>query len=77
MGGVYVPRSPTAGVLYGVVRGHWSDFAAEVRDRTDGAGLPAFVVGECRKFLCCGVLAHELDRLAVHLGVARLETPSW
>jgi hypothetical protein len=25
-GGVYVPRSPTASVLYGVVRAHWSDF---------------------------------------------------
>jgi hypothetical protein len=58
MGGVYVPRSPTASVLYGVVRGHWSDFAVEVRDRTDGVGLPAFVVGEFRKFLGCGVLAH-------------------
>jgi hypothetical protein len=43
MGGVYVPRSPTTGVLYGVVRGHWSDFAAEVQARTDGVGLPPFV----------------------------------
>src|ERR1051325_823042 len=50
MGGVYFPRSPTTGVLYGVVRGYWSDFAAEVRDRTDGDGLPAFV-SEFRKFL--------------------------
>ena len=61
--GVYVPRSPTTGVLYGVVRGHWSDFAAEVRDRTDGVGLPAFVVGEFRKFLRCGVLAHGFARV--------------
>jgi hypothetical protein len=63
MGGVYVPRSPTTGVLYGVVRGHWSDFAADVRDRTDGTGLPAFVVGEFRKFLRCGVLAHGFARV--------------
>ena len=63
MGGVYVPRSPTTGALYGVVRGHWSDFAAEIRDRTDGVGLPAFVVGEFRKFLRCGVLAHGFARV--------------
>ena len=63
MGGVYVPRSPTTGVLYGVVGGHWSDFAADVRDRTDGAGLPAFVVSEFRKFLRCGVLAHGFARV--------------
>lgn len=51
-------------MLYGVVRGHWSDFAAEVRDRTaDGAALPAFVVGEFRKFLRCGVLAHGFARV--------------
>jgi hypothetical protein len=55
MGGVYVPRSPTTGVLYGVVRGQWSHLAADVRDRTDGVGLPAFVVNEFRKFLRCGV----------------------
>ena len=63
MAGVYVPRSPTTGVLYGVVRGHWNDFAATVRERTDGVGLPAFVVGEFRKFLRCGVLAHGFARI--------------
>jgi hypothetical protein len=31
MGGVYVPLSPTTGALYGVVRGHWSDFVARVK----------------------------------------------
>jgi hypothetical protein len=63
MTGVYVPRSPTTGVLYGVVRAHWSDFAATVRERTDGVGLPAFVVAEFRKFLRCGVLAHGFARI--------------
>jgi hypothetical protein len=63
MGGVYVPRSPTTGVLYGVVRGHWSDFAADVRDRTDGVGLPAFVVSEFRNFLRSGVLVHGFARV--------------
>ena len=58
MAGVYVPRSPTTGVLYGIVRTHLTDFLATVDARTDGAGLPAFVVAEFRKFLRCGVLAH-------------------
>jgi hypothetical protein len=63
MGAVYVPRSPTTGVLYGVVRGHWRDFAADVRDRTDGLGLSTFVVDEFRKFLRCGVLVHGFTRV--------------
>ena len=40
MGGVYVPRSPTTGVLYGVVRTHLPDFLAIVAARPDGVGLP-------------------------------------
>jgi Transposase zinc-binding domain/Putative transposase len=63
MGGVYVSRSPATGVLYGVVCGYWSDFVADVRDRTDGVGLPTFVAGEFRKFLRCGVLAHGFARV--------------
>jgi hypothetical protein len=63
MAGVYVPRSPTTGVLYGVVRTHWSELAATVRERTDGVGLPSFVIGEFRKFLRCGVLAHGFARI--------------
>jgi hypothetical protein len=61
--GVYIPRSPTTGVLYGVVRAHWSAFAATVRERTDGMGLPSFVISEFRKFLRCGVLAHGFARI--------------
>jgi hypothetical protein len=63
MAGVYVPRSPTTGALYGVVRGHWSEFAAAVRERTDGVGLPSFVDSEFRKFLRYGVLAHGFARI--------------
>ena len=63
MAGVYVPRSPTTGVLYGVVRTHLADFLAAVDARTDVAGLPAFVVAEFRKFLRCGVLAHGFARV--------------
>jgi hypothetical protein len=61
MAGVYVPRSPTTGVLYGVVRTHLAAFLADVDARTDG--LPPFVVGEFRKFLRCGVLAHGFARV--------------
>jgi len=55
---VYVPRSPTTGVLYGVVRTHLTAFLAAVGAQTDGGSLPGFVVNEFRKFLWCGVLAH-------------------
>jgi hypothetical protein len=63
MGGVYVPRTPTAGVLYGVVRDHLAPFVATLDARTDGAGLPAFVRAEFDKFLRCGVLAHGFARV--------------
>jgi hypothetical protein len=63
MAGVYVPRSPTTGVLYGVVRTHLADFLAAVDARTDGSGLPPFVTAEFRKFLRCGVLAHGFARV--------------
>jgi len=60
---VYTPRAPTAGVLYEVVRGHLTAFLATVAARTDGAGLPAFVTKEFRKFLGCGVLSRGFARL--------------
>src|SRR5712692_8582323 len=63
MAGVHVPRSPTSGVLYGVVRTHLADFLAAVDARTDGSGLPPFVTAEFRKFLRCGVLAHGFARV--------------
>ena len=59
MAAVYVPRSPTTGVFYGVVRTHLSELLAAVDAQTDGAGLPGFVVNEFRKFLRCGVLAQS------------------
>jgi hypothetical protein len=60
---VYTPRAPTAGVLYEVVRGHLAAFLATVAARTDGAGLPAFVTKEFRKFLGCGVLSRGFARV--------------
>lgn len=50
-------------MLYGIVRTHLTDFLATVDTRTDGAGLPAFVVVEFRKFLRCGVPAHGFARV--------------
>src|SRR5262249_48839529 len=60
---VYVPRSPTTGVLYGVVRTHLTEFLAAVDAQTDGGGLPGVVVGEVRKFLRCRLLAHGFARV--------------
>src|SRR5712692_11186858 len=47
-GPVYVLRSPTTGVLYGVVRTHLAEFLAAADAQTDGGGPPGFVVNEFR-----------------------------
>jgi hypothetical protein len=60
---VYVPRSPTTTVLYGVVRANLAALVAAVDAETDGSGLPGFVVNEFRKFLRCGVLSHGFARV--------------
>jgi len=41
MAGIYAPRSPTTGVLYGAVRARLTAFLATVAARTDGSGRPA------------------------------------
>src|SRR5437870_3332511 len=64
MAAVYVPRSPTTGVLYGVVRTHLTGLLAAIAAQTDGSGLPGFVVNEFRKFLRCGVLSHGFARVS-------------
>ncbi len=43
---VYVPRSPTTGVRYGVVRTHLIEFLAALNAETDGSGVPGFVADE-------------------------------
>jgi Transposase zinc-binding domain len=58
-----MPRSPTTGVLYGVVRTHLAELLTAVDAETDGGGLPGFVVNEFRKFLRCGVLSHGFARV--------------
>jgi hypothetical protein len=60
---VYVPRSPTTGVLSGVVRTHLTAFLAAVDAETDGSGLPTYIVNEFRKFLRCGMLAYGFARV--------------
>jgi hypothetical protein len=60
---VYVPRSPTTGVLYGVVRANLAALVAALDAETDGGGLPGFVVNEFRKFLRCGLLSHGFARI--------------
>jgi hypothetical protein len=60
---VYVPRSPTTGVLYDVVRTYLAALGAAVDAETDGSGLPGFVVHEFRKFLRCGILSHGFARV--------------
>jgi hypothetical protein len=59
----YIPRSPTTGVLYGVVRANLAALVAAVDAETDGSGLPGFVVNEFRKFLRCGILSHGFCRV--------------
>src|SRR5436190_14060478 len=60
---VYVPRSPTTGVLYGVVRTHLTEFLAAVDAETDGGGLPGFVVNELLKCLGCVLLSRGFARV--------------
>jgi hypothetical protein len=61
MAGVYVPRSPTTGVLYQLVRAHLAALLGTMEAQADG--LPGFVVREFRKYLRCGVLAHGSARV--------------
>ncbi len=59
----YVPRTADQGVLHALVRDHLETFLAETAERSDGGGLPAFVVREFREFLGCGVLARGFARV--------------
>jgi hypothetical protein len=59
----YVPRTAEESVLHALVRDHLATFLAETAARSDGAGLPAFVVKEFRRFLGCGVLARGFARV--------------
>ena len=59
----YAPRRPGKGGLWRVVHQHLETFLDEVRTRTDGVGLPAFVEREMREFLTCGSLARGFARV--------------
>jgi len=67
---VYLPRSPTTGVLYGVVRTHLTEFLAAADAQTDGGGLPGFVVNEFRKFLRCGAFGPGFPRRQIRVSGA-------
>ncbi len=58
----YRRRRPEQSVLYGVVAEHLETFLAEIE--SEGRSLPGFVIGEFRKFLTCGVLAHGFLRIS-------------
>ena len=63
MAAIYVPRSPTTSVLYGVVHANLAALVAAADAETDGSGLPGFVVNEFRKFLRCGIVSHGFARV--------------
>ncbi len=64
----YRRREPERTALHSVVRGHLRAFLEDGRLRFDsGAGYPAFVEHEFRRYLDCGLLQH---------GFARLRCPS-
>ena len=50
----YQPRDPTASPLYGAVAQHLETFLTRQRERE--RHVPAFVEGEFRSFLNCGLL---------------------
>ncbi len=60
----YRRREPEATVLHAVVREHLESFLAEARAHSEsGAGYPAFVEHELRRFLDCGQLSRGFSRL--------------
>jgi len=60
----YRRREPENTVLHAVVREHLETFLAEARAHSEsGAGYPAFVEHEFRKYLNCGVISRGFARL--------------
>jgi len=57
----YQPRNPIDSPLYGVVAGHLETFLARQRERE--RHVPAFVEGEFRSFLDCGLLCRGFLRV--------------
>jgi len=57
----YLPRRPTATVLYGVVRRHLETFLAHARESYE-APLPRYVEKEFRGYLSCGIFSRGFIR---------------
>src|SRR4051812_12268849 len=62
-GSGYRRREPENTLLHATVRAHSKTFLAEVEQRSDGTGLPRFVVSEFERYLACGVLANGFARV--------------
>ena len=70
---VYQRRQPHKKPLYRLVADHLETFLAEVRARSDGAGLPAYVEDEFRAFLSCGVISWGFSRIQCRNPACRFE----
>jgi len=58
---VYRRRRPERTPLYRTVQGHLQTYLALAQD-AQGGGAPAYVEGEFRRYLECGILAHGFAR---------------
>src|SRR5919201_3788606 len=59
----YRRREPERTLLHATVRAHLKTFLAEMEQRSDGAGLPGFVISEFDRYLACGILANGFARV--------------
>lgn len=60
---VYRRRRPERTLLYRVVEGHFETYLALAREgHFDAEGVPAYVEREFRRYLTCGILAHDCAR---------------
>jgi hypothetical protein len=62
-GSAYRRREPESTLLHATVRAHLKTFLTQVEQRSDGAGLPRFVVSEFERYLSCGILANGFARV--------------
>ena len=63
LGPRYSPRRPEKTLLHQVVCANLETLLAQARETGDGAGLPAFVENEFRRYVDCGCLARGFIRV--------------
>ncbi len=63
LGPRYSPRRPEKTLLHQVVCANLETLLAQAREQGDGAGLPAFVENEFRRYVDCGCLARGFIRV--------------